>query len=329
MLNYDISALRHGSPRQQAAHAALTDCGIFTLLAPYRPALAGTIPLGIDVPESDLDVLCEVSEGDLWTFAERLRAAFGGRRGFALRLGEADGLPVVVCRFWAGGFPIEVFGQPRPVTAQNAYRHMQAEGRLLAMAGADAIAAIRGLKAEGLKTEPAFAEHFTLPGDPYRTLYELSDAPDAVLRQAIERGAAAREACIFCRIVRGAAKASIVHRDPFTLAFMNLRQANAGHVLVIPRRHVETVYELDDSLAGRLARTVVRVSRGVRAAMEAEGLSIWQANGEAAFQEVPHVHVHLFPRRKGDGYLRVYPSHPPPQSPATLDALAAKIRAAL
>ncbi|RME50224.1 MAG: HIT family protein [Caldilineae bacterium] len=168
-----------------------------------------------------------------------------------------------------------------------------------------------------------------MPGDPYRTLYDLAVAPDALLRQTIERGRAARAACIFCRIVRGAAEAGIVHRDPFTLAFMNLRQANAGHVLVIPRRHVETVYELDDALAARVAQTVVRVSRGVRAAMNAEGLSIWQSNGEAAFQEVPHVHVHLFPRRKGDGYLRVYPSHPAPQSPAVLEALAAKIRAAL
>jgi len=97
-------------------------------------------------------------------------------------------------------------------------------------------------------------------------------------------------------------------------------------VLVVPRRHVETIFELDDSLAARLSQTVVKVARAVRTAIGAPGLNVWQSNGEAAFQEVPHVHFHLFPRYPADGMIRVYRQHPEPESRSQLDALARRIR---
>lgn len=113
--------------------------------------------------------------------------------------------------------------------------------------------------------------------------------------------------CVFCRIISGELDSAIVYEDESTLAFMNLRQSNEGHVLVVPRNHVEQIYDLDEDTASSLASTVCKVARAVRRVYKPDGLSIWQSNGPAAFQEVPHVHWHIFPRYKDDGYLVVYP----------------------
>lgn len=135
--------------------------------------------------------------------------------------------------------------------------------------------------------------------------------------------------CVFCEIVEGKALASKVYEDRMTLAFMNIRQANPGHVLVIPKDHVETLDRLSPIQTAGLFQTVVRVMRAVRRSLDPEGVNIWQSNGAAAMQEVPHVHVHIFPRRSGDGYLQFYRSTPPIVSKKERDDLALIIRAAL
>ncbi len=319
----DIAYLKNGTPRQQAAYGALQGLRIFERLAAHIPVLTGTIPLGIDIPGSDLDVICQAE--DLTALETLLTRYFAAEAEFALRRQEANGLPVVVCKFEAGGFPIEIFAQPRPVHRQNAYCHLVAEARLLQLAGDAAKQEIRQLKLSGLKTEPAFGEYFALPGDPFSTLYNLSDAPDAELRQLIVRAKKIWRDCVFCQIVRGESKASLVYANAFTLAFMNRRQANAGHVLVIPRRHVQTIFDLDDFLAAELAKTVVRVSRALKEALQVDDLSVWQSNGAAAFQEIPHLHVHLLPRYADDDLLQVYPNLPPVAKRELLDSLAAEI----
>lgn len=180
-----IEYLMFGSLRQRAAHNALTSAGVMQQLAPWCPVLAGTIPLGIDLPESDLDILCEV-----WAFEPfllRLREAFSHLPGFGVERGEANGLPVMVAQFTAGSFPVEVFAQPRPVTEQHGFRHMLVESRLLQLAGPEATGHIRAIKAEGMKTEPAFARYFGLPGDPYQALLDLYEAEDEELKAIIRR----------------------------------------------------------------------------------------------------------------------------------------------
>ena len=134
-------------------------------------------------------------------------------------------------------------------------------------------------------------------------------------------------ACAFCGIVAGSVEASIVYEDDATLAFMDLRQPNGGHVLVIPKQHVETIYDLLPDVGARLMQTVVRTARAIRRSVQPDGLSIWQSNGEAAGQEVPHLHVHVFARQPRDGFLRVYPERPARPDRAVLDQLAAQIRA--
>ena len=132
-------------------------------------------------------------------------------------------------------------------------------------------------------------------------------------------------ACIFCDIVQRKRPASVVYEDDQTLAFMDLRQPVPGHVLVVPKRHAEAVYDLDEATGARLARAVLRVSRAIRATLSPAGLSIWQSNGRAAGQEVPHLHVHLQPREVGDGLLRAYTQVPTTYGPGALDALAERI----
>ena len=88
--------------------------------------------------------------------------------------------------------------------------------------------------------------------------------------------------CAFCSIVRGEVDSATIFEDDATLAFLNLRQSNEGHVLVVPKRHFEQIYDLDEEIASSLAKTVRRVARAVRRVYEPEGLSIWQSNGAAA-----------------------------------------------
>lgn len=133
--------------------------------------------------------------------------------------------------------------------------------------------------------------------------------------------------CVFCRIVAGEAEASIAYEDGATVAFMDLRQFHPGHTLVVPRRHVRDIYELDEATGAALIAAVSRVARGVHDAFAPHGLNPWQSNG-APWQEVFHLHIHVLPRWRHDGVLQFRPPRARP-SRAELDAQAATICAAL
>ena len=135
--------------------------------------------------------------------------------------------------------------------------------------------------------------------------------------------------CVFCAIAAGRAGASIITSDETTIAFLDLRQFHPGHVLVIPRRHIPDIRDVDDATAAAVMLSVARMARAVDRVFPNDGLSIWHSAGEGANQEVPHLHFHVHPRRFGDDVLRVYPS--PPASPArdVLDGWANDLRSAL
>jgi histidine triad (HIT) family protein len=125
--------------------------------------------------------------------------------------------------------------------------------------------------------------------------------------------------CTFCRIVYGTEPASAVYEDDFTMAFVDLRQFQAGHTLVIPRQHLRDIRDLDRATGAALIAAVVRVTRAVAAAFPNQGLSLWHSIGEGAFQEVPHLHIHVHPRMVNDGLLQVYPSDPAMSDRSTRD----------
>lgn len=105
--------------------------------------------------------------------------------------------------------------------------------------------------------------------------------------------------CVFCRIVKGGLKADVVAEDEHTLSFLDSRPVFPGHVLVIPRQHIETLGDLDDAHMGPFFSQVRRAAQAVEAALDAEGTFVAQNNKVS--QTVPHLHVHIIPRRKGDG----------------------------
>lgn len=137
--------------------------------------------------------------------------------------------------------------------------------------------------------------------------------------------------CVFCDICRGEAPASFVYQDDAVVAFMDIQPINRGHVLVVPRRHHELMGEYPDVALARTWQVVQRVAAALRrSGAPCEGVNLLVADGEAAFQDVPHFHVHVIPRRKRDGFGLTFPAGYESSPPRTeLDAWATAIRNAL
>lgn len=134
--------------------------------------------------------------------------------------------------------------------------------------------------------------------------------------------------CIFCEIARGNADAAIVFQDDLTTAFLDIQPVNPGHVLIIPNVHVAYLAELSEETGAHIFRTAQRVAAAIRASgLKCEGINFFLADGEAAMQEVFHVHLHVFPRYEGDGFGLTFAERyftKPPQS--EINEAAAKIR---
>ena len=105
--------------------------------------------------------------------------------------------------------------------------------------------------------------------------------------------------CVFCEIVSGAREAHTVYEDEATIAFLDHRPLFPGHVLLVPRQHHELLADLPAGAVGPLFRNARLLTTAVQAAMEAGGTFVAINNGVS--QSVPHLHVHVIPRRKGDG----------------------------
>ena len=105
--------------------------------------------------------------------------------------------------------------------------------------------------------------------------------------------------CLFCRIVAGTVPAQIVLDDEAAVAFLDARPVFKGHVLVVPRQHYETLPDLPADLVGPLFSRVQRLSAAVLPAFGAQGSFV--ALNNTVSQSVPHLHVHVVPRTKGDG----------------------------
>lgn len=158
--------------------------GVLTTLSEFDPVLAGTIPLDIDLPNSDLDILCHAR--DLAAFKLKVISLFKEAEGFRIREYAIREEPSVIANFFAHGFEFEIFGQDVPVAKQYGYVHMVVEDRLLRIGGENARREIRGLKESGLKTEPSFAKYFAIDGDPYDALYALGTVDEAELRKRFD-----------------------------------------------------------------------------------------------------------------------------------------------
>lgn len=169
-----MTHLASGNERQQDAYDVLQSSGLLSILGAYQPYPAGTVPIDIDIPGSDLDLLCEAA--DLEAFETLLHRQLREMQGFRCERGDgrAGQLPYVTCCVDIGNWPIEIFAQSVSVRSQNAYLHMRVEWELLQLWGAAGHREIRKLKLGGLKTEPAFAAVLGLQGDPYEEMLHLA-----------------------------------------------------------------------------------------------------------------------------------------------------------
>ncbi len=113
----------------------------------------------------------------------------------------------------------------------------------------------------------------------------------------------AGNACIFCSIVGGRAEAAVVHEDESVMAFMDLQPVTPGHLLVVPKAHATGLEDLDEIVGARVWTVAHRLARALRrSGLRCDGVNLFLADGEAAFQEVFHVHLHVFPRFADDGF---------------------------
>lgn len=166
MVNFEnINYLKDGTERQKSAYHILKKHNIFEKTLDFNPILTGTIPIAIDIPQSDLDIICYWKNKT--DFINLIKKSFSKEQDFNLRTANINGLETVIANFRIDDFEIEFFGQNIPTKLQNAFRHMLIEYQILQEKGDDFRLQVIELKRQGMKTEPAFAKLLSLEGNPY------------------------------------------------------------------------------------------------------------------------------------------------------------------
>ena len=157
-------------------------------LQQFDAVQVGSFPIGVDVPGSDVDIVCCFA--DQLAFIEYVNHHFSHFGGYVQKMVTSRGVESVVCRFVAFGANIEIFAQKTPVRLQYAWRHMVVEERLLRLGGVEFRNRVMALRKAGMKTEQAFASALQLQGDSYEAINTLCDATDHHLISLISRAAA-------------------------------------------------------------------------------------------------------------------------------------------
>jgi hypothetical protein len=152
---------------------------VLDLLRKFDPRIVGTLPLGLGVPGSDIDVICHVENTD--EFREALLRGFSGWEALSIRNWSPE-RKVMIASFEAFGWPFEIFGAPQPTSLQAAWLHFEVERRLLRLGGEALRQAVLQQRRLGRKTEPAFAAVLGLAGDPYVGMLDLARLADGDLQ---------------------------------------------------------------------------------------------------------------------------------------------------
>ena len=166
----NIEYLKTGNPKQIRVYETLKQNKVMEVLSEFDPILAGTIPINIDIENSDLDIIC------YWRnkaeFAFKISSSFENKTEFKIRETIIDQRESVIANFKIDDFEIEIFGQNIPSKNQNAYKHMIVEHEILESKGEKFRLEVIKLKQNGYKTEPAFGELLGLKTNPYLKLLE-------------------------------------------------------------------------------------------------------------------------------------------------------------
>ena len=133
--------------------------------------------------------------------------------------------------------------------------------------------------------------------------------------------------CIFCKIVAGQIPCFKLLEDDRTIAFMDINPVNPGHALAVAKGHWPTVDVIPADVLADVAKTAQKVAKAAFRVLKPHGVNLLQANGEGAGQSVPHLHIHIMPRVKGDDVNLNW--EPKPGDMAAIKAVYEKLKAAL
>lgn len=174
-INFEnINYLKSGNNTQRSAHSCLMKLNIFNELKEYKPILTGTIPIGINIKSSDLDIICNFKSKK--EFINKVEILYEKKEAYKVKIKEIS----VSFSFNYENFIVEIRGEEKAVFKQNAYMHMISEYRLLKIANSEFKQKIIELKQKGIKTEPAFGKLLKLE-DPYKELIKLAHSGDEKL----------------------------------------------------------------------------------------------------------------------------------------------------
>ncbi|MES1244086.1 MAG: HIT family protein [Acidobacteriota bacterium] len=134
--------------------------------------------------------------------------------------------------------------------------------------------------------------------------------------------------CVFCQIVAGKREATFVWKDDLCVVFASINPLQPGHLLVVPRQHVENVYGLPEDVGAHILPVASRVGRAMKVTLGLDGLTLLQNNGKASGQAVFHFHLHLIPRHEGVEVFKTVVESPR-ATPEQLESAVAPIRKAL
>lgn len=163
---------------------ALQHLGILEALAAYDPRVAGTPPLGVDTPQSDIDILC--CAPNMAQFFLDVVALYGALPGFSCWHWLSGDRPLI-STFTVHGWDFEIFASPQPVEQQNGWRHFTIEQRLLGLGGDNLKTRVMSLRSEGYKTEPAFWAALGFTGNAYAGMLELCNDTDEALADKLKQ----------------------------------------------------------------------------------------------------------------------------------------------
>jgi histidine triad (HIT) family protein len=115
--------------------------------------------------------------------------------------------------------------------------------------------------------------------------------------------------CVFCKIISGEFLSKKIYEDKYTLAFLDIAKDVDGHILVVPKKHIKNVLDADAKTLSYVMNTVKKISKHLVKNCGYEGVNLLNASGECAEQTVPHLHIHIIPRKSNDK-LKAWPKFP-------------------
>lgn len=135
------------------------------------------------------------------------------------------------------------------------------------------------------------------------------------------------ENCIFCKIVKNEIPSHKIYEDEDTLVFLDIQPLTKGHCLVIPKKHYQDIFDINENDLKKVIVSAKNISEKIKKTLKADGIRISQSNGKAAGQDIMHFHMHIIPRYKNDGISmsEVKTAHPQNADSIELQKLALRL----